>query len=477
MAVTTSQSPFARPKNWLIRKLDRWAARWVLRAMVEKTENMMSVRWTGRQIWQCPVDAWVVQEVISELKPDLIIETGTFLGGSAYYYGCICDMLGHGHVVSVDIAPKGIQPHPRVTYISGSSVAPEIVDQVADLARSLQAKQILVILDSDHSAGHVLQEMEIYSAFVPMGGYMMVQDACIDEYEVFKVDRPGPGVAIQKFLAERSDLVLDREVENRYVVTFHPQGWLKRVAPDPKPIDLTPPAEQTPVAAPKLNVPDIYQHVNFQLPTHRLSEIFPGIEGVSVRSIASQIQRKDDWPLPVVELLTLGAICQHLQPKRIFEIGTYRGASTVMMGLNTPEETEIFTLDLLPETQATHQHGLGVGLPQFPVGEQFQHNPTVSPKITQLYGDSREFDFSPYYGTLDLVVIDADHTYEFVKSDTVQALKLLRPGGVILWDDYLWIQKYPECAGVTRCLDELQQEIDCVQIAETRLAIYVSPQS
>jgi cephalosporin hydroxylase len=231
-----ASSPFARPQNWFTRALDRWAARRVMRAIIGQTNNMFTVRWLGQQIWQFPMDAWVMQEVISELRPDLIIETGTFRGGSAYYYGCLCELLGHGHVVSIDVAAEATIPHARVTYITGSSVDPAVVQQVQALVDRLGAQQILVVLDSDHSAAHVLEEMQLYSAFVPMGGRMLVQDGCIDEYSVFAIDRPGPKVAIQKFLTQRSDLVRDTELEHRYMVTFHPWGWLQRVAPDPKSI-------------------------------------------------------------------------------------------------------------------------------------------------------------------------------------------------------------------------------------------------
>jgi cephalosporin hydroxylase len=225
-----TRSPFARPNNRLTRALDRWAARRVLRAMIGKTENLFTVRWLGKQMWQCPIDAWVMQEVISEQRPDLIIETGTFMGGSAYYFGCLCELLNHGEVISIDIAARETIPHPRVTYIADSSVSDRVITQLKDHIEQIQARKILIVLDSDHSEAHVSQELELYSKLVPVGCYLMVQDACIDEYAVFAVDRPGPGPAIRKFLAHQTQFVRDRELENRYVVTFHPMGWLRRVA-------------------------------------------------------------------------------------------------------------------------------------------------------------------------------------------------------------------------------------------------------
>jgi Methyltransferase domain len=223
-----------------------------------------------------------------------------------------------------------------------------------------------------------------------------------------------------------------------------------------------------------LLVPEIYRHISFGLPMRRLDHLFPGISRSQVQLSASLVQRKDFWPLPILELLALGAICQQFRPHRIFEIGTYRGASALTMAMNTPPETQIWTLDLAPEARETHVHGMGVGgFPDFPVGELFRET-SYQPRIHQLYGNSSALNFSPYDGSMDLVVIDADHTYEFVKADTAIALKLLRPGGMILWDDYLWVEQFPECAGVTRCLDELNATLPCFQVAETRFAIHIN---
>jgi predicted O-methyltransferase YrrM len=214
-----------------------------------------------------------------------------------------------------------------------------------------------------------------------------------------------------------------------------------------------------------------YSHIRFNLPVRTLDDLFPGIRAMPIQMAAAQIQQRDTWPLPVLELLNLGAICQHLQPRRIFEIGTYRGAGTLTLALNTPPDTEIWTLDLPPPDRATHQHGQGVGIPEFPIGELFTSTPSAA-KIHQLYGDSQRFDPGPWAGTMDLVVVDADHIYDYVRSDSQLALKLLRPGGLVLWDDYLWLPQAPECGGVTRYLDELGQSLPCVQLAETRLALY-----
>jgi predicted O-methyltransferase YrrM len=215
------------------------------------------------------------------------------------------------------------------------------------------------------------------------------------------------------------------------------------------------------------------KHTRFTLPVRPLAELFPGIETRTAQVAVSQIRRNDQCVVPAAELLALAAICSHVQPRRIFEIGTYTGSSTLIMAMNTPPETEIFTLDIDPADRATHQHGLGIGgFLDYTVGAAYQGTPFAS-KIRQLFGSSLTFDFTPFAGSIDLVFVDADHTYDFVKADTTTALKLLRPGGIILWDDYVWDERFPECSGVTRCVNELAQIRPIARPEGTRFAIYI----
>ena len=215
----------------------------------------------------------------------------------------------------------------------------------------------------------------------------------------------------------------------------------------------------------------------FVLPQRSLNDLFPGIEATEVRIRADEIYGRDEWALPLPELLTVAVICNHIRPRRIFEIGTYKGSSTLLMAMNTPPQTEIFTLDLDPSERDTHRHGLGVGgFPSFTVGLAYQGTPFTE-KIRQLFGNSVAYDYDPFRGTIDLVLIDADHSYDFVKTDTENAFTLLRPGGIIIWDDYSWDERHPECSGVTRSLNELSESRPCYQIAGTRFALYVSKQA
>ena len=212
-------------------RLDRWAANWALDALVVRTDDARNVTWLDRPIWQYPMDAWLLQEMIGRIKPDLVIETGTHRGGSAYFYASLFDLLEtEGQVISIDINAIETQEHPRITYLSGSSTDPDIVSVVADRVAAPEVERVLVILDSDHSAQHVLREIELYSEFVPLGDYIHVQDGCVDELPIFRGHFPGPAVAAREFLASNSNFVRDLEVERKYLMTTHPYGWLRRVA-------------------------------------------------------------------------------------------------------------------------------------------------------------------------------------------------------------------------------------------------------
>ncbi len=213
--------------------------------------------------------------------------------------------------------------------------------------------------------------------------------------------------------------------------------------------------------------------VGFFLPVSNLKELFLQIHAIAVGIPVSRLFDSDEWTLPINELVALAAICKYARPSRIFEIGTYTGLSTLVMAMNTPSETEIFTLDLSPSQRATHQHGLGIGgFSEFAVGAYYQSTP-FEKKIRQLWGNSVVYDYSSFAGSIDLVFIDADHVYDFAKKDTENAFRMLRSGGMIIWDDYIWNERHPECAGVTRCLNELRGSKKLFQIAGTRLAIYL----
>ena len=182
--------------------------------------------WLGVPVLKCPFDLWIYQETLFELRPDIIIECGTSSGGSALFLASICDIIGSGEIVTIDIQPNPDRPkHKRITYLLGSSTSAEIVEKVKNL---LQGKQkVLLILDSDHSKSHVLDEMTLYSKFVSRGSYMIVEDTNLNGHPVYPGFGPGPMEAVQEFLAEHSEFIID-ESREKFYLTFYPNGWLKK---------------------------------------------------------------------------------------------------------------------------------------------------------------------------------------------------------------------------------------------------------
>lgn len=181
----------------------------------------------GVAIWKCPLDMWLYQEILHEVKPDLIIETGTAFGGSAYYLSDLCETMGHGKVVTIDIKTRPGQPtHDRLTYLVGSSVDSEMVDKVRQMLP--KDGKVLVILDSDHSAPHVKKEIETWADWVTPGSYMIVEDSNIKGNPVQLKARSGPMSAINEFVKSTDEFVVD-ESKHKFMLTFNPRGYLKRI--------------------------------------------------------------------------------------------------------------------------------------------------------------------------------------------------------------------------------------------------------
>ncbi len=178
---------------------------------------------------KCPLDLWIYQEILYEVKPDLILETGTAHGGSALYFASVCDLLGRGEIVTVDIYPiEGRPEHPRITYVTGSSTAGEVVAYVSGVAAGHE--RVLVILDSDHSRDHVLDELRIYSRFVTPGSYLVVEDTNVNGHPAMPEHGPGPMEALEEFLAETEEFEIDAARE-KFFMTFNPRGFLRKRSP------------------------------------------------------------------------------------------------------------------------------------------------------------------------------------------------------------------------------------------------------
>jgi cephalosporin hydroxylase len=203
--------------------------------------------WLGRPIIQLPQDVFAMQELIWAVQPDLIIETGIAHGGSLIFSASMLELNAasggpqDGEVLGIDIDIRAhnraaIEAHPmfkRISMLQGSSIAPEIVEQVRERAAGKQ--RVMVCLDSNHTHDHVLAELEAYAPLTSLGSYCVVFDTAIEEMpaEDFN-DRPwGPGnnpkTAVREFLKTTDRFQIAQEISNKLLITVAPDGYLKRV--------------------------------------------------------------------------------------------------------------------------------------------------------------------------------------------------------------------------------------------------------
>ncbi|GAB4293609.1 MAG: cephalosporin hydroxylase family protein [Oscillatoriaceae cyanobacterium] len=195
--------------------------------------------WMGRPIIQYPQDILAMQEIIWQVKPDLIIETGIAHGGSLIFYASMLELLGQGQILGIDIEIRphnriAIEQHPmfkRITIIEGSSVAETVAQQVYDFAKGKQ--RVMVVLDSNHSHQHVLRELDLYSPLVTKGSYLVVFDTVVEDMPPdFFPDRPwgkgsNPKTAVWEFLQKNNRFEVDKDMENKLLITVAPDGYLR----------------------------------------------------------------------------------------------------------------------------------------------------------------------------------------------------------------------------------------------------------
>jgi cephalosporin hydroxylase len=183
--------------------------------------------WLGRPVWKCPLDLWLYQEMLFDTRPDWIIECGTAFGGSAFFFASICELLQRGRVVTIDCQHRpGLIEHPRIRYLLGSSTDADILGQVK--AQIGEQERVMVILDSNHTREHVMEELRLYSPLVTRGNYLVVEDSNINGHPVLPSFGPGPMEAIRDFMRETKDFVVDADRE-KYLLTYNPSGYLKKV--------------------------------------------------------------------------------------------------------------------------------------------------------------------------------------------------------------------------------------------------------
>lgn len=199
------------------------------RMFYEDYENTWeTTTYRGVKVLKNPCDLWQYQELIWEVQPRLIIETGTAHGGSALY---LADLAQHtsGEVITIDIHGTELYPsrptHTRLSYIQADSADPHTRERIN---MSIIQGPKMVILDSDHRKDHVLKELDLWADIVTVGSYLIVEDTNINGHPVVPEHGPGPWEALEEWLPDHPEFVSDISAE-KYKLTFNPGGYLKRL--------------------------------------------------------------------------------------------------------------------------------------------------------------------------------------------------------------------------------------------------------
>jgi len=210
-----------------------------------KVKYAYNFKWGGLPILKVPQDIIALQEIIWEVKPNLIIETGVGPGGSIIFFASMlellerCGEIENGKVIGIEI---GLYPETRetifnhslskkITIIDGSSTDKEVIEKVKELAKG---KRVLVCLDSNHTHDHVLKELLLYTPMVSVGSYMVVDDTGIEELPDYMFSNRSwgkgnnPGTALIEFLKENSNFEIDH-TQSKLIITGSPNGYLKRI--------------------------------------------------------------------------------------------------------------------------------------------------------------------------------------------------------------------------------------------------------
>jgi cephalosporin hydroxylase len=206
-----------------------------------KAKYSYNFSWMGRPIIQYPQDMIAMQEIIWDIKPDLIIETGIAHGGSLVFYASLLELIGNGEVLGIDIDirrhnKKAIEDHlmfKRINMLEGSSVTQEMVERVKPF--TVGKEKILVCLDSNHTHQHVLDELNLYSPFVSVGSYLVVFDTIVEDLpEAYLPNRAwsvgnNPKTAVHEFLKNNDNFEIDKSIDNKLLISVSPDGYLRRV--------------------------------------------------------------------------------------------------------------------------------------------------------------------------------------------------------------------------------------------------------
>ncbi|PYV34400.1 MAG: cephalosporin hydroxylase [Acidobacteria bacterium] len=194
----------------------------------EKLMKKGQCRWMGVRADKNPLDAWIYQEILFEVRPEVVIEIGSYQGGSTLFLAHLLELIGDGFVISVDIDRSEYKVrHPRIIEVTGESSSSGVISRVADLCRGRRG---LVIHDADHLKEQVLKDLANYAPLVGVGSYFIVEDSVEDlltPFEDVGQFHDGPLAAIEEFLKENRQFEVDVDRE-RYILSNNPRGFLKR---------------------------------------------------------------------------------------------------------------------------------------------------------------------------------------------------------------------------------------------------------
>jgi cephalosporin hydroxylase len=234
-----SGDPDTKPRIDIPEHLTREAVESVAREFTSvyhdlKDQTFATTTWLRVPLVKTATDILNFQQIIAETRPELIVETGVYVGGSALLFASVQEMMGiDGRVIAVDIdlsmVNDRVREHPRIELIEGSSTDPEIVERIRSAA---SAKRVMVDLDADHRAHHVLEELHLYSPLVSAGCYLVVEDGFLGGRPVRPEAAPGPSEALDAWLAEDPPFEPDRWRE-RFLLTQNPRGYLRRIGDGP----------------------------------------------------------------------------------------------------------------------------------------------------------------------------------------------------------------------------------------------------
>lgn len=218
--------------------LDEVSFNWVKASIENKLAY--EVDWLGIPIIQSPTDMILIQQLIFNVKPDFVIETGVAHGGSLVFSASILESIGHGHIIGIDIDIRKhnrrvLEKHrlfKRISLMEGDSTSADILEKIREMV--LPKSKVVVFLDSNHYKDHVLKELKLYSRFVDVGSYVVVFDtvtSCMSKHGVCDVSylNNGPKEAIEQFLVENRNFQVDEDF-NKLFASYSPDGYLKRIS-------------------------------------------------------------------------------------------------------------------------------------------------------------------------------------------------------------------------------------------------------